>query len=635
MNLKFWRWGFSSDRDTRMTSAELVRRINATYDGLTDLTDQEISEQFQFLREIAANLKANGQLAPDNQLIIDGFALIKLASWRAVKMAHHDVQLSAGISMVAGNIAELATGEGKTLVATLPAGLLALWGDGVHVMTVNAYLAKRDFELMQPVYQRLGLQAAYIETRMPDAEKREAYRADITYGVGNDFGFDYLRDQLKIKRRPQKSLGIDYQLQIRGLSERMEKPVQRGHAYAIIDEADSVMIDEASSALILSAASGQPHPHPEPYQLANQVGSSLKEELHYKIDPPSKVVGVTNLGLQTIMEKLDRTTKSKLARPWEQYVVSALRALHIVRRDVDYVVKDNTIQIVDAFTGRRFEDRSWSEGLHQAVETKEGVGVTEESQSMLRIARQHFFHLYDHRCGMTGTAIGCEEEFSHVFKMGVDCIPPNKQNQREMLPISFFDTTEEKENAIAKLTKKEWLRGVPVLIGTQSVEESEALSSKLNEFGIDNVVLNARNDADEAKIVSQAGLSGAVTVATNMAGRGTDIPLEKGITDQIGLCVILTAPNRSKRIDRQLIGRCARQGDPGRAMMFSCKQDQLFFDTSSLKWQSLKIGGSWDGGKIEKYISSLQRKNDEKDYQKRLKMSASQEWNAELISKLG
>jgi len=612
----------------------LVKRINQKFDSLKTVSDSVIKENFDELKPKAQSIVLDEKNTLSDDLIIQGFANIKQASWRTLKMAHHDVQLLAGISMVRGNIAEMATGEGKTLVATLPASLFALWGQGVHVMTVNAYLAQRDFETMSPVYELLGLSANFIATRMPDTEKAKAYRSDITYGVGNDFGFDYLRDQLRLQSRPQRRIGSTFQTRLRGASIAKHAATQRGHAFAVIDEADSVMIDEASSALILSGSSGQAHPRPEPYILASKVSSQLTEGEHYLVDIKTRRIQFSPKGVQLMIGYLDRETKNSLVRPWESYVANALSAKHFFFLDIEYLVIDDSIQIVDAFTGRRFEDRTWSEGLHQAVESKEQVTITEESQSMLSISRHHFFRLYQHRCGMTGTAVGCEDELDQIFGMGVKRIPLHKDSQRKYDPLVFFDTTEDKWDGVVEQVKKINELGAPVLVGTQSVHESEELSKRLVAEGIFNNVLNARNDEAEAELVAEAGKRKAVTVATNMAGRGTDIPLNPQVRLLGGLYVIITEPNRSRRIDRQLIGRCARQGDPGIARIFCCKEDAIFEETNSLKWTTLRKDGGWDFDAIAEYVLALQQRNDIADFQKRLNMMSHSQWKEGLISKI-
>ncbi len=634
MDWKVWKRFRSKNTAISEADLALVKKINQRFDSLKSVPDSAIAENFDALKQKAQSMVLDEKTAPSDDLIIQGFANIKQASWRTVKMAHHDVQLLAGISMVRGNIAEMATGEGKTLVATLPASLLALWGQGVHVMTVNAYLAQRDFETMAPVYELLGLSANFIATRMPDAEKAKAYRADITYGVGNDFGFDYLRDQMRLQSRPQRKIGSTFQTRLRGASAPKYSSTQRGHAFAVIDEADSVMIDEASSALILSGSSGQAHPRPEPYILASKVSNQLIESEHYLVDIKTRSIQFSAKGVQEMLGYLDRTTKNSLVRPWETYIANALSAKHFFLLDVDYLVIDGSIQIVDAFTGRRFEDRTWSAGLHQAVESKEGVTVTEESQSMLSISRHHFFRLYQHRCGMTGTAVGCEDELDQIFGMGVKRIPLHKESKRKYDPLVFFNTTEEKWDGVVEQVKTINRQGAPVLVGTQSVHESEELAKRLEANGIANNVLNARHDAAEAELVAEAGKRKAVTVATNMAGRGTDIPLSPQVKQLGGLYVIVTEPNRSRRVDHQLIGRCARQGDPGIARIFCCKEDTIFEDTNQLKWPTLRKDGGWDVDAIAEYVIAIQQRNDTKDFEKRLNMMSHSQWREGLISKI-
>lgn len=611
-----------------------MKRINRQAPTLRALPDRKLAERFQALKPEVSRLSENGQTTPDDMLIERAFPLIREAGRRALGMEHYDVQLHAGIVMVRGGVAEMATGEGKTLVATLPASLFALWGRGVHVMTVNAYLARRDVELMRPVYSLLGLSVGHIETNMPEAQKRNAYCSDITYGVGNDFGFDYLRDQLVLQSLPVTAIGSSYLETLRGKSPSVRRAIQGKLAFAVVDEADSVMIDEASTSLILSGSSGQAHPHPEPYLLAFSVAANFQEGEHYQFDSVERIVTLTEKAVHQGLASLDRDTRFKLTRPWEAYISKAIYARLLSERDVDYIVKDGKVQIIDAATGRRFEDRTWSGGLHQAVEAKEGLVITEESAARLKMSRQRFFGLYERLCGMTGTAFGCEQEFTKFFDMKVGAVPLHRPSKRRVLPLRFFDNRQSKWNAILAEVRRIHRTGAPVLVGTQSVRDSEHLAERLAETGLVARVLNARYDDEEAELVAQAGKQHAITVATNMAGRGTDIPVVKEVCELGGLFVILTEPHVSHRIDRQLIGRCARQGQPGTAVVFSCTEDHLFVTAGFKHWSGMRLGDSWLTEKLNGKIRSLQARLDQDAFMSRTQLLRQDNWKESLIRKL-
>jgi len=630
-------WGRLLRRDPTGFSASdfsLVEKVNSLYSKLKSRSDSELCEQFQALRKRVTDLEQSQLTLSDDQFIASAFSCIKEAGRRALNKELYDVQILAGIAMVHGNVAEMATGEGKTLVAALPASVFALWGKGVHIMTTNAYLAQRDSELMGPVYRMLGLSVDLLLSQMPRSEKRDAYLADITYGVGNEFGFDYLRDQSMLHQMPKASIGSTYRDRLRGQTGQKIKPLQRGHAFAVIDEADSVMIDDANSTLILSGSSGLPHPQPEPYKVARTVCEELVENKDFIVTCTEKKVSLSNAGIEKIVQRLDRDTRLLLTRPWETYVVNAIYAEKFYCLDIDYIIKDETIQIIDESTGRRLEDRSWSNGLHQAVEAKEGVPITEESASYLKISRQRFFQFYQAPCSMTGTAQDCEKEFKLFYKMDVNKVPLHKKSRRKYLPIEFFASGEEKRSGVLELVRKVHSAGVPILIGTRNVKDSESLSELMCADGIQCNVLNARHDQFEAEIVKKAGKKLAVTVATNMAGRGTDIPIDKEVADLGGLFVIVFEPHLSQRLDRQFIGRCARQGEPGTAVVFSCKEDEIFQVARFTGWSSLKRNNKWDPEKIATRIRELQVKLDVEAFVKRQQLMRRDKWQAELLNKL-
>lgn len=595
---------------------------------LVELSDNELSERFLLLAD---------QLQEDSVSVDDVlyrcFAFVREAAARAMKMPHYDVQLLAGMAMCRNAIAEMATGEGKTLVATLPACYFALFRQGVHVMTVNAYLAERDCQLMRPLYELLGLTVGHIRHDMSYTEKKQAYQCDITYGVGSDFGFDYLKDQLEIQSMPDLPLGHQFRASMRGLALGKPKLVQRGQQYAIIDEADSVMLDEASSALILSGSSNEQHPFPQPYYAAKELADSLQRGVDYLIDETTGAIILLEHDQQDLYRNLTRESRLSLVRPWENYIKQALKALHIVRKDESYIVVDGKVQIVDEFTGRRFEDRSWSEGLHQAVEAKENMMITCESQSILKITRQRFFNLYTQgKCGMTGTAIGCEKELKQIFDLSVVAIPLRCGNKRKVLPTRFFANQAEKHQAIIRFVEQIHTSGQPILVGTRSIKQSEELAEQLVDKGLKVNLLNAKQDQHEAELIAQAGKKGKVTIATNMAGRGSDIPLSDKVKQLGGLVVVVSEPHLSNRVDRQLVGRCARQGNPGLAIMFVSAEDELLKHSVSLKNNIEQHGLSDD--ELHSLLLKLQFKLDHDAYQGRLKLFRYNKWVEKLLEKI-
>ncbi|MGH1428672.1 MAG: preprotein translocase subunit SecA [Arenicella sp.] len=623
----------SSNAPIKFKYRRLIQKIRTKFSDYESLKDDEIASQMTQLR-IAVDQ------TPHQETVVACFALVMQASTRTLGMTHYDVQLNAGLSMIEKTIAEMATGEGKTLVATLPASFFALYGKGVHVMTVNAYLAERDCLLMKPVYELLGLTVGFIRFDIDDDKKRLAYGCDITYGVGTDFGFDYLKDQLKIQNSAKQPLGRGFHAKLKGLEFVKPQTVLRKHAYAIVDEADSVMLDEASSSLILSSGSDDPHPYPRIYTSANDIALSLKKDEHYIIHPQTQAIHLVEDSRPLWEEALDRDNRLQLVRSWQQYILQALKAHHSVLIDEAYIIEDGEIQIVDEYTGRRFSDRKWSDGLHQAVEAKEGLQITQESQSMLKIPRQQFFALYEGVCGMTGTALGCEREFKSIFNLSVVAIPPNKPNKRRVLPTRFFATEKAKDEAVLAIIQKATKKGNPILVGTRTIQKSERLVELIKQLPIDNnattvQLLNARNDKEEAELIADAGRAKTITIATNMAGRGSDIPLTPESEALGGLFVIVSEPHLSNRVDRQLIGRCARQGDPGIAISFVSAEDELVGHDLSLKKKIQALSQKAQCSKeLEKKIFQLQFSLDQQAYQSRYKLFKYNSWLASILEKI-
>jgi preprotein translocase subunit SecA len=502
-------------------------------------------------------------------LLFEAYAAVREAAKRALGQRIFDVQVMGGIVLHEGDIAEMKTGEGKTLVATQPLYLNALAGRGVHLVTVNDYLAKRDAEWMGPVYEKLGMRAAYIENMMPFAERKEAYEADITYGTNSEFGFDYLRDNMVVS---------------------LDQCVQRSHAYAIVDEVDSILIDEARTPLIIS---GEPETAAHVYNDFARIARTLVGAPQPKAKPGGGTEDVppgvdflydekfkTVAPLESAIEKVERALGiDNLYDPRNVQLVNhltqALKAQALYQRDVDYVVQDGEVKIVDEFTGRIMEGRRWSEGLHQAVEAKEGVRIQEEHITLATITLQNYFRLYEKLAGMTGTAKTEEKEFVEIYGTHVVEIPTNRPVARDDKNDFIYKTKDGKFKAVIEDIKERHAKGQPVLVGTIAVETSEYLSALLTRAGIKHNVLNAKEHAREAEIIKDAGQIGAVTIATNMAGRGVDIKLGEGVVELGGLYVLGTERHEARRIDNQLRGRSGRQGDPGESRFYLSAQDDL------------------------------------------------------------
>ena len=625
-----------------------VERINKLESSISNLSDKELVAKTD---EFKQRLK-NGQTLDD--ILEEAFAVCREASKRVLNMRHFDVQLMGGMVLHQGRIAEMKTGEGKTLVATLPVYLNALEGKGVHVITVNDYLAKRDMEQMSKLYNFLGLTTGVIIHGLKDVERRNAYSADITYGTNNEFGFDYLRDNM-----------VTYK----------EQMVQRQLNYAIVDEVDSILIDEARTPLIIS---GQGDKSTSLYLQADVFIKTLNKDTDYTVDEKENATSLTDEGLEKAQKFFNVENLTDLDN-MELYhnINQALRANTLMKLDVDYVVKDGEIVIVDEFTGRLMFGRRYSEGLHQAIEAKEGLEVQRESKTLATVTFQNYFRMYNKISGMTGTAKTEEEEFRSIYRMDVVQIPTNKPIQRQDLNDVVYKSEDGKFRAVIQEIKERNAKGQPVLVGTISIENSEKLSNMLKREGIKHEVLNAKNHKKEAEIVAQAGRYGQVTIATNMAGRGTDIILggnpefmaeremlkqeydeelrnlakgfastedeeilsarekyralleekkqelkdeQEQVKEAGGLCIIGTERHESRRIDNQLRGRSGRQGDPGASRFFISLEDDLMRLFGSEKMQSMveKLGMDDDtpieAGLLSKSIENAQKKVEGKNF---------------------
>lgn len=563
---------FGEGKKIKLLAAKM-QQVNELEPEISVLSDNELRDK---TAEFKARLE-DGEILDD--LLPEAFAVVREASKRATGLRHFDVQIMGGVALHEGKITEMKTGEGKTLVATLPAYLNALTGRSVHIVTVNDYLAKRDSQWMGAIYEFLGLKVGLIQAHMNPYDRKPQYDADITYGTNNEFGFDYLRDNM-----------VD----------SMEYQVQRGHCYAIVDEVDSILIDEARTPLIISGPADQAT---ETYHAFTRIVPRLKSNVDYEVDEKMRTVAITESGITKVekalgVDNLYEDINSQLVN----HLVQALRAHTLFRNDVDYIVKDGEVILVDEFTGRLMFGRRYSEGLHQAIEAKENVRVKEENQTLATITLQNYFRMYEKIAGMTGTAATEEAEFNHIYKLETVIIPTHKPMIRKDMADLIYKNEDLKFKAVVEDIAERYKRGQPVLIGTISIEKSEKLSKMLKRKGVLHQVLNAKHHEKEAEIIAQAGKVGAVTVATNMAGRGVDIILggnppdmeeQNKVIAEGGLHVVGTERHESRRIDNQLRGRSGRQGDPGSSQFYLSPEDDLMRRSGQEKIGSLMERFSW------------------------------------------
>ena len=575
------------------------------------------------------------------EFIAEGFGLCSVAVWRMLGMRAFDVQLAAGMVMFEGALTELATGEGKTLTATFPVFLRALSGRGVHVATVNDYLAKRDAELMGPVYRALGLSVGFLQQKMEDGDRQAEYRKDVTYGTASEFGFDFLRDRLKRSGGQVAATPFWGPWTARAGQNPVDPRVQRGHFFALVDEADSIFIDEARTPLIISAPTREAKPEEcVMYFWADGVAKQMKFGEHYTLDVKKDKLEVTEAGRQ--LARYSQPPSGPHAPAMDKLIEAiekALQANHRFVRDHHYMVIENKVVIVDESTGRPMPDRHWREGLHQAVEAKEQVPIHVAADHAASITYQSYFRQYDKLAGMTGTIVQNSKEVRRVYKLRVVPVPTNKPIKRVRMPDVVFATEAQKFDAIVRQVKQMREAGRPVLIGTRSVEKSEALSERLTKLGIPHRVLNAKQDKEEALIVSQAGQAGTVTVATNMAGRGTDIKLGPGVAQSGGLHVVGTERHEAIRIDRQLLGRAGRQGDPGSGQMFLSMEDKILEALGPERFHRLRdlgrAGGNRDWNQFRKLFVIAQKKTERKHYRQRLDLLHYERQRKERLGDLG
>lgn len=598
---------YDNDRRELMKFEKLATKVESLGDEYEKLSDEQLQAKTPEFRK---RLK-NGETLDD--ILPEAFATAREGAKRVLGLYPFRVQIIGGIALHYGNIAEMMTGEGKTLTATLPVYLNALTGKGVHVVTVNEYLSSRDESEMGQLYKWLGLSVGLNLNSMSADEKRDAYNCDVTYSTNSELGFDYLRDNMVVYK---------------------DQMVQRPLNYAIIDEVDSILIDEARTPLIIS---GQAEQANSEYIRADRFVKTLVEDKSdddvdddedhgdYKIDWPTKTINLTNQGIKKACEHFGLKNLYDIDNQvLVHHIDQALRANYIMLKDIDYVVQNGEVMIVDSFTGRVMEGRRYSDGLHQAIEAKEGVKIQEESKTQATITYQNFFRMYKKLAGMTGTAKTEEEEFREIYNMEVITIPTNRPIARKDLPDILYPTLDSKFEAVVKEIKERHAKGQPVLVGTVAIESSERLSQMLNQAGIPHAVLNAKNHAKEAEIIMNAGQRGAVTIATNMAGRGTDIKLGPGVKELGGLAVIGTERHESRRIDNQLRGRSGRQGDPGVTRFYLSLEDDLMkrFGGDRVKLFLDRISDNDDDKVIEsrmitKQVESAQKRVEGNNYDTR------------------
>ena len=570
----------------------IVEKISSYEPNISKMNDEELKNKTSEFRERLDKGETLDDVLPEV------FAVVREVAERVTGMRPFDVQLIGGIVLHQGNIAEMATGEGKTLVATMPAYLNALGGGSVHIVTVNDYLAKRDRYWMGGIYEFLGLKVGLIQHDVRIDERKKAYEADITYGTNNEFGFDYLRDNMAV---------------------RLEDVVQRGYHFAIVDEVDSILIDEARTPLIISGPSEE---STKMYQQVNKIATRLQKEVDYKVYEKEKTITITEEGVNRIEGLLQiNNLYDEKNMNVQHHIIQALKAQRLFKRDVDYIVKDGEVIIVDEFTGRLMFGRRYSDGLHQAIEAKEGVVIAGENQTLATITFQNYFRLYKKLSGMTGTAKTEEEEFIHIYNLPVVVIPPNKKLIRNNYTDVIYRTEREKFKAVIKEIVEVHKMGRSILVGTVSIDKSETLSKLLKKENIEHNVLNAKNHEREAEIIAQAGQGRNVTISTNMAGRGTDIVLGEGIAKLGGLHVIGTERHESRRIDNQLRGRSGRQGDPGSSRFFLSLEDDLMrlFGSDRISGIMEKLGMEEDvpieHPLVSKSIESAQKKVEGRNFE--------------------
>ncbi len=624
------RWGSILNPKKHRSDLTILDQINALAPAFKEATETEIRARVAEWKKESAQGELN-----QADMIDEAFAMLREVSRRTTGLFHYDEQILGGLALARGGIAEMATGEGKTLTISLPAFLVALSGKGVHIMTVNSYLAERDFNFSKQIFDYLGIGIALLPEGGETEGKYEAYAQDITYGTGYEFGFDYMRDQLARIRHPHSGPGENLRLAILGKEKPLPNTVQRSLNYTIIDEVDSVLIDEAGSPLLISESRRQGENHAIPFLCARDQAEKMIELVDFELNRNRRSVELTTKGKREIYATREGQNApwESLQRPWEAYVINALKALYFFELDIHYVVDEEKVVIVDEFTGRKFKDRTWREGLHQAVEAKEGVEIQPENESAASITRQRFFSLYKGACGLTGTASESAGEFWRFFKMPVIEIPLHSPSLRKIFPERIFRDHKSMYAAIVEDIAARHATGQPILLGTRTIRDSEKISQLLKSASVPHLLLTAKQDKEEDEIISRAGQLRSVMIATNMAGRGTDIGLSGAAQRAGGLHVICVERNESCRIDRQLVGRGARNGQPGSAQSFVSGEDYIIQTYAPEFEEKIKNANASDKGEISSKYSSVfdqvQAQVERLRYAQRVRMAEHDKWMEE------
>jgi preprotein translocase subunit SecA len=621
----------------RLAQAALkIDRIRHWESEFSRLSDPDITHHG---RRLSGRARGGESL---DRMLPEVYGLVCVAAKRTINLRPFDVQLAGGVVLHRGALAELATGEGKTLVAALPACLNALTGKGVHVTTVNDYLARRDAEWIGPIYQALGLTVGVLQQQMGEQDRVRAYRCDLTYGTASEFGFDFLRDRLKTSSTkgqdsPFWAPWVGTGPFVRPLDPR----VQRTHNFALVDEADNIFIDEARTPLIISAPTRPASPEEQVvYKWADKLAKGMQRDRHFTLDEKKQKIELTEEGLQlTRWSNPPTGPHSHAMDKLFEHVERAIQAHHRFRRDQHYMVEKDKVVIIDEFTGRRMPDRHWREGLHQAVEAKEGAPITLAADHAAQITFQSYFRLYKKLAGMSGTAAQNFWELRRVYKLWVVQVPTNCPVRRDQWTDRVFPTEDAKFEAVVQEVIRLREQGRPILIGTRSVEKSENLSTRLRHAGIEHQVLNAKQHEQEAKVVEQAGQTGRVTIATNMAGRGTDIKLGPGVVEAGGLHVLGTERHEARRIDRQLAGRSGRQGDHGSCQFFLALDDELLEGLGPERQHSLqefgRNGGSVAWQNYRRTFLRAQRRVERRHFRQRVDLMLYEKQRQEILKDLG
>ncbi|MCX7419183.1 MAG: accessory Sec system translocase SecA2 [Planctomycetia bacterium] len=629
----FWR-NTARVRDPSRQEMKLVRHTRHRAAELERVSDRELRDLAAALREsseqIGPTISADQRAAQQ----VGGAALVREAVRRVRGLKYYGEQLLAGLVLASGHVAEMATGEGKTIVAAIPAFLSWINGWQTHIATPNSYLSQRDCKQIQPALEMLGVRVSLLPERNELSGKKKAYQADVVYGTGYEFGFDYLRDQLTLRNEPLGSLGSELLDALSGRVRAVTPILQTHRDFTVIDEVDSVLIDEAMTPLILSAGDDG-LALPTPYLSARSLAAELVRGEHFHLDVPNRQVRLTDAGRSHVFHWLERHPIDELRRPWDCYVVNALQAKFIFEQGVDYVVRNGEVQIVDQKTGRIFGERTWRDGLHQAIEAFAGTAITNERSSAARITRQRFYQLYPLICGMTGTAETADEEFESIYRLKTVLIPRHRPCRRVDLPDRFFATKDSKFRAIVGEIMERHRCGQPVLVGTRTIGDSHVLSTLLDSIRMPHQVLNGLQDADEAEVIARAGQYRAITVATNMAGRGTDIKPDERALAVGGLFVIGVERNEARRVDRQLAGRAGRQGDLGFSRFFVSADDDLLQRFAPKLGKKFCRSAGKDGEVHDNYgplITTLQHAAESDAFRVRRKMVEHDRWLDDILA---